>query len=40
MDRPYRKGFSREELTRTLTEMKGTHLAPDLVQTLFAILKS
>lgn len=38
VDRPYRKGFSREELIRTLTGMKGTNLDPALVQTLFTIM--
>jgi len=38
MDRPYRKGFNREELIRTMREMEGTHLDPKLVQVLFAVL--
>lgn len=38
MDRPYRKGFNREQLTRTLTDMTGTNLDPELIQTLFGIL--
>ncbi|HBG08351.1 MAG: two-component system response regulator [Geobacteraceae bacterium GWC2_58_44] len=38
MDRPYRKGFSSEELMSTLTSMKGTNLDPELVQALFDIL--
>ena len=38
MDRPYRKGFSREEVIRTMTGMKGTHLDPDLTQALFTVL--
>jgi putative nucleotidyltransferase with HDIG domain len=38
MDRPYRKGFSHEELIGVMTEMKGTNLAPKLVETVFALL--
>ena len=38
MDRPYRKGLGKEELIRILTGMKGKHLNPRLVDTLFAIL--
>ena len=38
MDRPYRKGFSREEVIRTMTEMMGNHLDPQLVRILFGLL--
>ncbi|HBA88454.1 MAG TPA: two-component system response regulator [Geobacter sp.] len=38
MDRPYRKGFSREEVVWTMNEMRGANLAPKLVEVLFAIL--
>jgi len=38
MDRPYRKGLTPEELTRTLTGMQGTNLDPSIVQALFAII--
>jgi len=38
MDRPYRKGFNREEVIRTMTAMKGAHLDPDLTQALFTVL--
>jgi len=38
MDRPYRKGFSREEVICTMTRMKGTNLEPKLVKILFELL--
>uniref|UniRef100_C6E4V4 Response regulator receiver modulated metal dependent phosphohydrolase n=1 Tax=Geobacter sp. (strain M21) TaxID=443144 RepID=C6E4V4_GEOSM len=38
MDRPYRKGFTRDETIRTMNEMKGTHLAPRLVEVLLEVL--
>ncbi len=38
MDRPYRKGFTREETIWTMTEMKGKHLAPRLVEVLLEIM--
>lgn len=38
MDRPYRKGFSREEVIWTMTGMKGAHLDPRLVEIVFQIL--
>lgn len=38
MDRPYRKGFSREEVVWTMNDMKGANLAPKLVEVLFGIL--
>ncbi|HJV34430.1 HD-GYP domain-containing protein [Geomonas sp.] len=39
MDRPYRKGLSRDELFSTLGTMKSKNLAPLLVDTLFDILR-
>jgi putative nucleotidyltransferase with HDIG domain len=38
MDRPYRKGFTRDETIRTMNEMKGNHLAPRLVEVLLEVL--
>jgi putative two-component system response regulator len=40
MDRPYRKGFTREQLVETLTEMRGKNLAAPLVDVLLGILRS
>jgi putative two-component system response regulator len=40
MDRPYRAGLTREELFRTMTEMKGRNLAPRIVEALFDILSA
>lgn len=38
MDRPYRKGYSREEVIWTMTQMIGTNLDPKLVKILFDVL--
>jgi len=38
VDRPYRKQLDHEELIKTLNGMKGTNLAPHLVDTLLALL--
>ncbi|WP_026841503.1 HD domain-containing phosphohydrolase [Citrifermentans bremense] len=38
MDRPYRRGFTRDETIRTMNEMKGNHLAPRLVEVLLEVL--
>ncbi|QXE90721.1 HD domain-containing phosphohydrolase [Geomonas subterranea] len=38
MDRPYRKGFNREEVMWTMKGMSGSNLDPKLVQTLFFLL--
>ncbi|ACH37906.1 MAG: hypothetical protein ACD_55C00054G0001 [uncultured bacterium] len=38
MDRPYRKGFTRDETIGTMNEMKGNHLAPRLVEVLLEVL--
>jgi putative two-component system response regulator len=39
MDRPYRRGFTPEQLVGTLVGMKGTNLAAPLVDLLLGILK-
>lgn len=38
MDRPYRKGFTRDETIRIMDEMKGNHLAPRLVEVLLEVM--
>jgi putative two-component system response regulator len=38
MDRPYRKGFSRDEVMWTMKGMSGSNLDPHLVQVLFFLL--
>ncbi|QWV92646.1 response regulator [Geomonas oryzisoli] len=38
MDRPYRKGFNREEVMWTIKGMSGSNLDPKLVQILFSLL--
>lgn len=38
MDRPYRKGFEREELLWTMKGMSGSNLDPKLVEVLFDLL--
>jgi putative two-component system response regulator len=40
MDRPYRRGFTPEQLMETLTAMRGLNLAAPLVDALLGILKS
>ncbi|TSK03897.1 MAG: response regulator [Geobacter sp.] len=38
MDRPYRKGFDRNELLWTMKGMSGSNLDPELVEVLFQLL--
>ncbi|WP_136526991.1 HD domain-containing phosphohydrolase [Geomonas ferrireducens] len=38
MDRPYRKGFDRDELLWTMKGMSGSNLDPELVEVLFQLL--
>jgi putative two-component system response regulator len=38
MDRPYRNGYSREELVRILVSMKGKNLNPELVNPLLSLI--
>jgi putative two-component system response regulator len=40
MDRPYRKGFTPEQLMETLTGMRGQNLAAPLVDALLGIIES